>query len=108
MSQKWADYLITRVHYDRYRQGYSVWKRINSVETRVDSEGGIGSAQVWMRQKVVDAINHGQTFVTSVQRNDGLFYKGAEIEVVRINNTDYIRTDRDSTTEDNLGSLPEF
>jgi len=40
--------------------------------------------------------------------NNGNWDLGDFIEIVRINGTDFIRTDRNHTPADNLGSLPEF
>jgi hypothetical protein len=107
MSQKWADYAITGVHYGRTGQN-NQWKRIVEVQARTDNGEKLGAVEVRKRQDIVDAIKRGQTFVTATKGNTNSYDQGAKVEIVRINNTEYIRTDRDSTTEDNLGSLPEF
>jgi hypothetical protein len=47
------------------------------------------------------------TFVTVYSR-DGQLTKGEGVGVVTIHNQKYIRTDRNATKADNLGSLPEY
>jgi hypothetical protein len=62
----------------------------------------------WTRAQVVASIKRGSTFVTSLQLKNEQWYEGDEVRAVQIDGLDYIRTDRTSTPDDNLGTLPEF
>jgi hypothetical protein len=99
---KWADFVITKVRYNREHT------QIVEVEVRVDSGETIsGEARRMLRQDVVTAIRGGTTFSTAYLR-DGKWQKGEDVRVVTINGDRFIRTDNNSITADNLGSLPEY
>ena len=40
--------------------------------------------------------------------NNGQWVNGAKVEIISVNGGKYLRTDRNNTPKDNLGSLPEF
>lgn len=98
---KWADFGIFRVKYNRDRTA------IVEVEARSDLAETFGDPQRVPRAGVVAAIEMGRTFVTIYSR-DRKLTKGEDVRVVTVLGQKYIRTDNNSTTADNLGSLPEY
>lgn len=99
---KWADFVITRVKYNRDHT------QIIEVEVRTDTGESISSDTRRMaRPEVVSAILRGTTFVTAYYR-DSKWHKGEDVRVVTIHGARFIRTDNNSTKADNLGSLPEY
>lgn len=55
---------------------------------------------------LIAQISRGHTFKTAVYNySQGNWSNGADIGTVRIGTTTYLRTDRDSTSRDNLGNL---
>lgn len=105
---KWADYVITGVRYDAPECNRG-WKRIAVVEVRMDLGGRIGSAELWTREQVVDAVNlDHETFITAGRAADGTWLRGAHVRVLRVNGMDYLRIDRTAVTGDDLGGLPEL
>jgi Protein of unknown function (DUF3892) len=102
MTDKWADYLISAVRYD------SAGGHIDEVQVRKDEGEKIGSPSTWKRSDVVAGLVGNYTFVTIVTNQAGRWDPGAEVAVVTVRGTKYIRTDADATAEDNLGSLPTF
>ncbi|MPM00965.1 hypothetical protein SDC9_47202 [bioreactor metagenome] len=46
--------------------------------------------------------------MTAYKKSDGKYYKGAEVNVVKIDGVKYIRTDKNSTKRDNLENLPTY
>jgi hypothetical protein len=103
MGTKWADYLITKVKYERSNSA-----AITEVEIRADNVESIGSPSRMARPEVVRSIAGGTTFVTSRQTPDGKFTKGANVGTVLVEGKKFIRTDANKTAADNLGELPEL
>lgn len=101
---KWADYCIAAKQMDTNNV------RIVKVRVFPDLGDGLGSPEVWLRSQVVTALENNKTFVTTPpSRNEpGKVVRGEDVHVVEINGTKYIRTDRNQTTSDNLGNLPDF
>ena len=56
------------------------------------------------RATCVREIESGTVYRTSPPNN----VRGADIHVVEVNNTKYLRTDKNKTEADNLGELPVF
>lgn len=55
---------------------------------------------------VISQMGKGHTFKTAMYNySKGHWVNGADIGVVQINNRQYLRTDPDSTSRDNLGNL---
>jgi hypothetical protein len=81
--------------------------RYNTARTHIDSvrisQSG-GATETWPRSKVVQTIEGGG----EVWTNPTTTTQKAKVEVVVIKGTKYIKTVRDNTERDNLGSLPEF
>ena len=101
MAAKWADYLISAVQYNQAET------HIVKVRTRVDNGDTVGAQEEMLRSRVVSLIEAGYSFCT-IYASDGKWTKGAEVHTVTVNGVKYIRTDRDATARDNLGSLPRF
>ncbi len=99
---KWADYYISAVHYDNEHS------HIETVRVHSDIGGLIGGFAVWSREAVVSNIQVGYSFITIRKGPDNTWLRGEDVRIVRINGIDYLRTDNNSTTSDNLGKLPEF
>ena len=98
---KWADYCITAVRYHEPRTA------ILEVEIRPDTGTQLGATQRVSRAAVVNAIRTGTTFVTAYMRN-GQWFRGEDVRIFQIHGEEYLRTDRDYTRADNLGSLPQY
>jgi len=102
MTEKWADYGISAVRYN------SSETHIEKVRVHKDSGDSIETPEIWLREKVVSSLETGYTFVTILKNNQGNWNKGRNVEIVRVNGTKYIRTDRNSIASDNLENLPRF
>jgi Protein of unknown function (DUF3892) len=102
MTDKWADYLISAVRYN------VAGIHIEEVEVREDKGDEVGPPSAWKRSEVVSSLEAGNTFVTIVKDTNGEWDLGAEVGIVTVRGTKYIRTDADATAEDNLGNLPRF
>ena len=75
-------------------------------ELVVDGKVQLGPVRIVPRAFVADLINSGKvTFITRVKGGDNLMYKGADIHVIE---NEFLSTDRNSRTRDNLENLPEF
>lgn len=99
---KWANYGISAVRYN------SKGTHIDQVQYHADNGDTIGSSNVCSREQVISALERGYTFVTILKDSAGNWTKGSKVEIVTVHGTKYIRTDRNSTASDNLGSLPRF
>lgn len=100
---KWADYLISAVRYNPEKT------HIDKVKVHEDLGDKMSSAVEMARSVVVANINNGKTHMTVyLDVTTGNYKKGEDVRVVKVNNTDYIRTDTNSIAKDNLGKLPEF
>ncbi len=99
---KWADYCISEVRYTTEHA------HISNVKVHTDNLDTIGSANEWTRSQVLHAIDEGKTFVTIIRNSEGKWSKGQDVHIVIVNNTRYIRTDKNSKAADNLENLPEF
>jgi hypothetical protein len=100
MAEKWADYLISMVRYNERET------HINKVLSHADNSDSVGPGYERTRANVVELLKAGYTFVTIYKNNSGSYNRGAEVRIVRIEGTDYIRTDPDATKKDNLGTCP--
>lgn len=101
MVSKWADFLISKVGYNDEHT------HIIKVETREDKGEKAGSPYEETRQAVISNIKKGKTYCTIIKK-ETKWHKGAIVEIIKVNNKDYIRTDKNKTESDNLGELPEF
>jgi hypothetical protein len=103
---KWADYLISEVHYKENEK----YKHIEKVKVHVDNGESVGEANIWTRSDVISYINTGYIFYTIFKNKDNgdKWDRGAKIEKILVNDTYYLRTDANKRPEDNLDNLPEF
>lgn len=103
MATKWADYLISAVEYN------STGSHIARVRAHPDNGDTVGAGAEMQRSTVVSWLESGTTFAT-ITRNtsDNKWTRGADVRVVVIDDTKYIRTDPDRTKSDNLGQLLRF
>ena len=101
---KWADYLICKVRYNKEQT------HIISVKYRTENNGIISSTDLeFSRQDVIQHIKDGKIFVTMYQKTpDSGWSKGKEVIIIKIDGTEYIKTDRNNTKRDNLENLPEY
>ena len=100
--EKWADYLISAVRYD------SEHSHIEKVRVLEDKGDKLGSAFESLRQDVIANIKGGKTYITIYEGGDNKWNKGEEIQIITVDGTEYIRTDRNQEKSDNLGNLPQF
>lgn len=100
--EKWADYLISAVRYD------SEHSHIGKVGVHEDKGDSVGSAFESSRREVIANIKGGRTYITIYEGRDNKWNKGKEVQIIVVDGTEYIRTDRNQKKSDNLENLPEF
>lgn len=102
MVNKWADFLISAVRYNADHD------YIDKVKTHEDEGDEVGSFYEEKRETVISNLKKGKTYMTILKNKEGKWNKGASVEIIRVNNKEFIRTDKNQTESDNLGELPEF
>ena len=102
MAEKWADYVITRVHFN------SEGTHIEEVETYEHTGTELTNCTTKTRSSVVTSIDSGYTYCTATKGSDGKYYYGAEVKVVMIDSEKFIKTKADNSKKDNLDNLPTF
>ena len=80
-----ADFVIVGVNYSKIK------KHIEKVKMR--------TGDTFSRQEVIDKLESGKKIITA---------PGTEVSIVNVKGIKYIRTDKNSIEEDNLGELPTF
>lgn len=100
--QKWADYLISAVRYNR--------EHTHIVEVWVHEDNGstVGIGSSWSRQRVIVSIKNGLSFFTIYKDREGKWQRGQKVIVVNIFGVEYIKTTDNGKASDNLENLPEF
>jgi hypothetical protein len=101
MAIKWADYLITAVSFN------TSGTHIEAVQIYPDEGDKVGSASQASRAQVVAWLESGYTFCTATS-SGGKWHMGAPVEIVIIDNQQFIKTRADGTKVDNLDNLPTF
>ena len=98
---KWADYVITRVRFN------SAGTHIDEVEVADDGESGIGAKRREKRATVIANLKARKTYVTAPpsKTEPGQVTKGASVNVVVVNGSEYLRSDANKTARDNLDNL---
>lgn len=97
--EKWAEYLIYTVRYNKEP------KRIASVKTHEDKGDKISSSDLsFTRDEVIQKIKNGVSFCT-IYKDKEQWYRGRDV-IVTSNN--FIKTEPNEKEEDNLGELPEY
>lgn len=95
-----ADFGVIAVRYNSERT------HITYVRVAEDLPAKFGPYRTVDRGFVADLIRMNKaTFKTWVKNSEGKFAPGADIHVLE---DQFLSTDRNSKTRDNLGSLPEF
>ncbi|CDX66926.1 Putative uncharacterized protein [Leuconostoc citreum] len=103
-KEKWADFLVCEVHHgDDPDVIESVKANLHYYNINKIS----GLKITFSKIEVIKALNAGYTFETII-RNDKSYSKGSDVNIVKIDDEEYIRTDRNSTKKDNLDNLPEY
>jgi DNA-binding LytR/AlgR family response regulator len=77
-----------------------VIKAVNysKIKKHIENVKGV-AGEIFSRQEVVSLLKSGKK-ITTVQ--------GAEVSIINVKGIEYIRTDKNSIEEDNLGELPTF
>ncbi|QNN44494.1 DUF3892 domain-containing protein [Pedobacter roseus] len=71
-----------------------------------NGKGRMNKGVILSKADVINHLENGHEFKTAVfNYSTGQWNNGADIGTVRIGLTTYLRTDKDSTTKDNLGNL---
>ncbi|AXV37302.1 MAG: DUF3892 domain-containing protein [Methanobacteriaceae archaeon] len=99
---KWADYCIFAVRYNSERT------HIERLRGAKDLGDKLGDAKLWSREQVVAGLEKGYEFVTVIKNNTGRYDKGQKVELIEVDGTKYMRTDKNSIASDNLENLEEF
>ncbi len=102
MAIKWADYVITRVHFN------SAGTHIEEVETYEHTGTELTNCATKTRSSVITSIDSGYTYCTATKGSDGKYYYGAAVKVVMIDSEKFIKTKADGIKKDNLDNLPTF
>ena len=97
--EKWADYLISEVSYDRNHL-------IKIAIRHQDTEKGITKGTPIDRLAMSSDIKNGLTYIT-VYSSKNSWKKGHKIETFSINGQPYLRIDGNKVKLDFLGDLPE-
>lgn len=97
-----ADYYIEKVRYNKDHT------RIIWVSVHQDNESKLGGAYNMVRKKIMSLMRAGKLFMTIYRTPEGKYRKGQKIAVVRVNGSDYIRTDQQEIEQDQLENLPDF
>lgn len=99
----YADFGVERVRYSGTRTAIAELL-IHRCETN-DSMTQLGW---YTRHSIIDHIKSGQKYMTiQIDRQSNTWHKGADIHVVRTSSGEYLRTDQNQISADNLGNLPE-
>lgn len=80
--------------------------RIAFLKVHVANDNWLNDWTNWSRQDVVSSIKNGKVFCTVYDSNG--WKQGSKINVIRVNNIDYLRTDSNLFAKDNLDNLPDF
>jgi len=99
---KWADYLISAVQFN------VAHTHINKVKVHIDGGESVGSPKETTRQEVIASIKQGYTYFTIFKSADGKWDQGQKVEIIKIDNVEFIKTLADKIKADNLDNLPEF
>ena len=100
--EKWADFLISAVRHNGNNS------HIEALQVREDLGKAVGPPTTLSRQQVVVQIQRGVSYMTAPPSQDGKLRKGQPVVIIRVGNTDYLKTVRNAEAADNLGELPEF
>lgn len=90
-------------------------KRMNQEETRIKrvmammmTGNGLSLPLTYDRKDIIQSIQKGIDWCTCLQKDETMWTKKAEINVVEVDGEYFIRTDRNIIKSDDLGELLEF
>lgn len=95
---KWADFVITEVKYN------SDHTHIDEVKVYeyVKDDTKLGNQQTQNRDLVIQSIRNSSTYVTATTKDKNkpkTFNKGADVEVIPIDDKEYIKTENNNTAK---------
>jgi hypothetical protein len=96
----WAFYLISCVKFDKEN------KLITKVGVHKDSEDGFGDLIFQKRELIINNWKKGKSYMTIHIKPNGGFNKGQKINIITIDNKDYIKIEEDDKPVDNIGEIP--
>ncbi|AKU36113.1 hypothetical protein AKG30_14220 (plasmid) [Lacticaseibacillus paracasei] len=107
--EKWADEVIVAVHYSNSKAN----KVINTLKIFDDEGDKLSSGRTRSRENVISDIKNGTTYVTAYKSKESTqstkkYNKGKKVIVYPVKSKDYIKTERNEKTEDNLDKIEEF
>ena len=97
---KWANYLVSAVHYTDNTKKY-----ISQLREHNNDGNSVGTGRICTKENVIKNIEAGYSYCTIMKNNEGNWSKGEEIMVFK---RKYLKTKPNNIEEDNLGNLPEF
>lgn len=98
---KWADYIVTNVNYNN--------NIIDNMKIFEDKGEELGDNYIKNRDWVVTMIKKGYLFITGpINKQNNEITKGEKIHIVSRESEEYISTDPNEKTRDNLGDLPNI
>jgi hypothetical protein len=100
-NQKWADYIITAV--SETSSGI-----ITHIQIGQDSYGSNPAVTSKPISYAINLLNAGKSIVTVHKDSMNKYRKGGNVKSHTIAGTDYLRSDPNQTTKDNLSNLPKF
>lgn len=100
---KWADFVITKVKYDKNHNYIEDVERL-----RDNGTSNLSDKKVKSRSVIINAIKDGFTYVTAFKTSEGNLKKGSIVKIIKINGIEYIKTEENNIERDNLENLPEF
>jgi hypothetical protein len=101
--EKWADYLISAVRYEKFLEGL----KISHVKVHKDDGLKISSGQTWTRNEILDAMFNGKSFSTIFRDEKGNWKKGRSVHIKK-EDSDFIITDTDDQYSDVLYGIQEL
>ncbi|MFL1515301.1 DUF3892 domain-containing protein [Pseudomonas prosekii] len=94
------DYYVSATDYNREDSHISKLK-----VHEVSPDGTLKKPVIMTRPQVVDLIKKQKVFCTMTQNAEGIWKRGAQLEVIQVT-TDYLKTHKDASKTDNLENLP--
>ncbi|MBJ7524759.1 DUF3892 domain-containing protein (plasmid) [Lactiplantibacillus plantarum] len=110
---KWADKVIVAVHYSNSGESNRVIEKVKVFDYKEnkseDEKDELINGRNILREAVISDINKGTSYVTAYKNKDsGNYYKGKEVIVYAVKSKNYIKTEKNEKTEDNLDKIEEF
>ena len=96
---KWADYLISCCIYDD--------NHIVKAGVHKDNVDSVDNKVIKKRRWIVNKLENDYTFCTIYRGQNDKWKKGANVNIIKVDQEKYLRTDSNKLKCDNLGELPE-